>query len=300
MSFIQHANIGNFILNQAIITSKKMYKILKKQVMSPTVKLIVVAAPLIAPKAQAGQFVILRLDPQGERIPLTIADSDPANGTITIIFMEVGKTTTQLGRLNEGDSIMNILGPLGNPSEVRNFGTVVCVGGGVGVAPLYPIAKALKAAGNTVITIIGARNKDLLLMENELRSTSDEFHIATDDGSAGHHGFVSDVLKKLIDEGRKIDRVITIGPLIMMKVVTNVTRPYKIKTVASMNPIMVDGTGMCGGCRVMVGGEVRFACVDGPEFDAHAIDFDNLMKRNMRFTKKESSSLEDYKKTCQK
>jgi ferredoxin--NADP+ reductase len=277
-----------------------MYPILKKQVMSPTVKQIVVAAPLIASKAQAGQFVILRLDERGERIPLTIADSDPAKGTISIIFMEVGKTTTQLGRMNEGDSIMNILGPLGNPSEVRNFGTVVCVGGGVGVAPLYPIAKALKAAGNTVVTIIGARNKDLLLMENELRSTSDEFYIATDDGSAGHHGFVSDVLKKLIDEGRKIDRVITIGPLIMMKVVTNVTRPYKIKTVASMNPIMVDGTGMCGGCRVIVGGEVKFACVDGPEFDAHAIDFDNLMKRNMRFTKKESSSLEDYKKTCQK
>jgi ferredoxin--NADP+ reductase len=277
-----------------------MYEILKKKVMSPTVKMIEVSAPLIAAKAQAGQFIILRLDPRGERIPLTIADSDPSAGKITIIFMEVGKTTTQLGRMNEGDKIMNILGPLGNPSEIRNFGTVVCVGGGVGVAPLYPIAKALRAAGNKVITIIGARNKDLLLMENELRGVSDEFYIATDDGSAGHHGFVSDVLKKLIDEGRKIDRVITIGPLIMMKVVTNVTRPYKIKTVASMNPIMVDGTGMCGGCRVMVGGEVKFACVDGPEFDAHAIDFDNLMKRNMRFTKKETVGLEEYKKTWPK
>jgi ferredoxin--NADP+ reductase len=273
-----------------------MYEILKKKVLSPTVKLIEVAAPLIAAKAQAGQFVILRLDEHGERVPLTIADSNPTTGTITMIFMEVGKTTTQLGRMAEGDKILNILGPLGNPSEIRNFGTVVCVGGGVGVAPLYPIARALRASGNKVITIIGARNKDLLLMENELRSVSDEFFIATDDGSAGHHGFVSDVLKKLIDEGRKIDRVITIGPLIMMKVVTNVTRPYNIKTVASMNPIMVDGTGMCGGCRLMVGGETKFACVDGPEFDAHSIDFDNLMKRNMRFTKKEAAGFEEYKK----
>lgn len=273
-----------------------MYEILKKKALSPTVKLIEVAAPLIAKKAQAGQFVILRLDEHGERVPLTIADSNPTAGTITMIFMEVGKTTTQLGRLKEGDAILNILGPLGNPSEIKNFGTVVCVGGGVGVAPLYPIARALRAAGNKVITIIGARNKDLLLMENELRSVSDEFYIATDDGSVGHHGFVSDVLKKLIDEGRKIDRIITIGPLIMMKVVTNVTRPYKIKTVASMNPIMVDGTGMCGGCRVMVGGEVKFACVDGPEFDAHSIDFDNLMKRNTRFTKKEAAGFEEYKK----
>jgi ferredoxin--NADP+ reductase len=275
-----------------------MYEILKKGALSPTVKTIEVSAPLIAKKAQAGQFVVLRLDERGERVPLTIADYDREKGTISMIFMEVGKTTAQLGKMAEGEKIKNILGPLGNPTEMGNFGTVVCVGGGVGVALLYPIARALKAAGNNVITIIGARNKDLLIREKELREVSSELYVTTDDGSAGHHGFVSDILKKLIDDGRKIDRVLAVGPLIMMKVVANVTRPYKIKTIASMNPIMVDATGMCGGCRVIVGGETKFACVDGPEFDAHQVDFDNVIKRNMRFMKKEAAALEGYKTAC--
>lgn len=276
-----------------------MYKIVEKRILSPTVKLFVISAPLIAEKAQPGQFVILRLDEKGERIPLTIADFDRGKGTITVIFMEVGKTTTELGRMEEGDSILNLVGPLGNQSEIEDIGTVVCVGGGVGIAPVYPIARALKEAGNKVLSIIGARSKDLLILEEEMREVSDELYIATDDGSAGHHGFVSDVLKQLIDEGRKIDRVIAIGPVIMMKVVAGVTKSYGIKTVVSLNPIMVDGTGMCGGCRVTVGGEVRFACVDGPEFDGHLVDFDSLIKRNCRFLKEEGVSMEEYKRQCQ-
>lgn len=275
-----------------------MHKIIRKKVLSPTIKLMEVEAPLIAEKAQAGQFIILRLHEHGERIPLTIADYSREKGTITIIFLEAGKTTMQLGRMQEGDSILNILGPLGNPSEITNFGTVVCIGGGVGIAPVYPIARALKNAGNRVITIIGARCRDLLIMEDELRQVSDELYITTDDGSTGQKGFPSDVLKKMIEEGRKIDRVIIIGPLIMMKVTSEVTRPYKIKTIVSMNPIMVDATGMCGSCRVIVGGKTRFACVDGPEFDAHEVDFDNVIKRNTRFMKEEAASLDAYKKTC--
>ncbi|MBN2013700.1 MAG: sulfide/dihydroorotate dehydrogenase-like FAD/NAD-binding protein [Candidatus Altiarchaeota archaeon] len=275
-----------------------MYKIIRKEDLSPVVKLLEVSAPLIADKAQPGQFVILRLDEEGERIPLTIADFDREKGTITVIFLEVGKTTTQLGKMVEGDKILNLIGPLGNPSEMEDFGTVVCIGGGVGVAPLYPIARALKESGNTVISIIGARCKDLLILEDEMREVSDELYITTDDGSVGHHGFVSDILKRLIEEGRIIDRVIAIGPLIMMKVVVGVTKPYDIKTIVSLNPIMVDGTGMCGSCRVIVGGEVRFACVDGPEFDGHLVDFDNLMKRNTRFLEEEAKSVEEYKRRC--
>ncbi|MCK5261016.1 MAG: sulfide/dihydroorotate dehydrogenase-like FAD/NAD-binding protein [Thermoplasmatales archaeon] len=267
-----------------------MYKIVEKKVLSETVKLMKIKALLVAKKAQAGQFIILRIDESGERIPLTIADYDRKQGTITIIFMEVGKTTKQLGTLNVGDSLLNFAGPLGAPSEIKNYGTVVCIGGGVGIAPLYPIVKALKEKGNYVISILGARNESLLMLEKEIKSFSDELYIATDDGSKGQKGFVSDVLQQLIDEKREIGMVMAIGPVIMMKVVSDLTRKYGIKTLVSLNPIMVDGTGMCGGCRVSVGGETKFACVDGPEFDGHLVDFDNLMLRNRRFICEEEES----------
>jgi ferredoxin--NADP+ reductase len=259
-----------------------MYEIIEKKVLSDTVKLLKVKAPLVAQKAQPGQFIILRIDEKGERIPLTIADSDPKQGTVTIIFLEVGKTTKQLGRLNVGDSIENFAGPLGMPSEVKKYGTVVCVGGGVGIAPLYPIVKALKQAGNHVISILGAKTADLLLLEKEIKAYSDEFYIATDDGSKGNKGFVSDVLLQIIEK-QPVDMVMAIGPIIMMKVVSNLTKKYHIKTLVSLNPIMVDGTGMCGGCRVSIDGKIKFACVDGPEFDGHKVDYENLMLRNRRF-----------------
>jgi len=264
-----------------------MYKILEKKILSETVKLMKIKAPMVAKKAKPGQFIILRIDEKGERIPLTIADFDRKQGTITIIFMEVGKTTKQLGTLKVGNSIKNFAGPLGMPSEIKKYGVVVCVGGGVGIAPLYPIAKALKETGNYVVSILGARNEKLLLLEKEIESFSDDFYIATDDGSKGHKGFVSDVLQKQIDEKEKINLVVAVGPVIMMKVVADLTKKYDIKTTVSLNPIMVDGTGMCGGCRVSVGGETKFACVDGPEFDGHLVDFKNLMIRNRRFVKEE-------------
>lgn len=267
-----------------------MYPILEKKVLSATVKLMKIKAPLVAKKAQAGQFIILRIDEKGERIPLTIADYDREKGTVTVIFMEVGKTTKQLGTLNVGDSLLNFVGPLGQPSDIEKYGTVIMIGGGVGIAPLYPIVRELKQEGNYVISILGARNEKLLMLEKEIEKFSDELHICTDDGSKGRKGFVSDVLQKLIDEGRKIDMVMAIGPVIMMKVVADVTRPHKIKTLVSLNPIMVDGTGMCGGCRVSVGGETKFACVDGPEFDGHEVDFNNLMLRNRRFICQEDQS----------
>jgi len=264
-----------------------MYEILEKEVLSDTVKLMKIKAPLVAKKAQAGQFIILRIDEEGERIPLTIADYDRGKGTITVIFMEVGKTTKQLGTMKVGDRLLNFAGPLGVASEIEKYGTVVMIGGGVGIAPLYPIVRELKKAGNYVISILGARNKDLLMLEKEIEKWSDELHICTDDGSKGHKGFVSDVLQKLIDDGKDIKIVWAIGPVIMMKVVANLTKKYNLKTMVSLNPIMVDGTGMCGGCRVTVDGKIRFACVHGPEFDGHKVDFDNLMLRNRRFMKEE-------------
>jgi len=267
-----------------------MHKILEKKIMSETVKLIKIKAPLVAKKAIAGQFIILRIDEKGERIPLTITDYDRKEGTITVIFMEVGKTTKQLGTLNVGDSLLNFAGPLGQPTEIEKYGTVVCIGGGVGIAPLYPIVRELKQAGNYVISILGARNEKLLMLEKEIEDLSDKLYITTDDGSKGHKGFVSEVLQKLIDDKKKLDIVWAIGPVIMMKVVSDLTKKYNIKTMVSLNPIMVDGTGMCGGCRVSVGGETKFACVDGPEFDGHLVDFDNLMLRNLRFIKEEEES----------
>ena len=264
-----------------------MYEIIEKKAMSETVKLMKIKAPLVAKKALAGQFIILRIDENGERIPLTIADYDRKKGTITVIFMEVGKTTKQLGTMKVGDEILNFAGPLGVASEIEKYGTCVMIGGGVGIAPLYPIVRELKKAGNYVISILGARNEKLLMLEKEIKESSDELHICTDDGSRGIKGFVSNVLQGLIDKGKKIDIVWAIGPVIMMKVVADVTKKYDIKTMVSLNPIMVDGTGMCGGCRVIVGGEIKFACVDGPEFDGHKVDFGNLMLRNRRFLKEE-------------
>jgi ferredoxin--NADP+ reductase len=266
-----------------------MYPIVEKKVLSENVKLLKIKAPLVAKKARPGQFIILRINEKGERIPLTIADSDSKEGTVTIIFLEVGKTTKQLGALKVGNLLENFAGPLGIPSEVKKYGTVVCVGGGVGIAPLYPIVKALKEAGNHVISILGAKTKDLLLLEKEIQTYSDEFYIATDDGSKGQKGFVSDVLQKVIDK-QKVHLVMAIGPIIMMKVVANLTEKYDIKTLVSLNPIMVDGTGMCGGCRVSIDGKTKFACVDGPEFDGHKVDYDNLMLRNRRFVHAEGEA----------
>ena len=267
-----------------------MYEILEKKVLSEIVKLMKIKAPLVAKKAIAGQFIILRIDEKGERIPLTIADYDRKNGTVTVIFMEVGKTTKKLGTMIVGDFILNFAGPLGQPSEIENYGTVVCIGGGVGIAPLYPIVRELKKAGNYVISILGARNEKLLMLEKEVEEFSDELHICTDDGSKGKKGFVSDILQSLIDDGKKINIVWAIGPIIMMKDVANLTKKYDLKTIVSLNPIMVDGTGMCGGCRVSVGDETKFACVDGPEFDGHLVDYDNLMLRNRRFICEEEES----------
>ncbi len=272
-----------------------MYRIVEKRILAPEVKLFRVLAPNVARRAKPGQFIITRLDEKGERIPLTIADFNRENGTVTIIFQEVGKTTKKLGSLEEDDGVLNFVGPLGCPSEIEKYGNVVCIGGGIGVAPLYPIARALREAGNNVVSIIGARSKNLLILEGEMREVSDELYITTDDGSTGHHGFVSDILKRLIDSGVKIDRVFAIGPVMMMKVIADITRNHGIKTIVSLNPIMIDGTGMCGGCRVMVGDEIKFACVDGPEFDGHLVDFNTLARRNRRFLREEEIAVKTVK-----
>ena len=275
-----------------------MNKIVQRKQLGPNVVLIEVEALLIAKKQKPGQFVILRVHQEGERIPLTITESDLEKGTITMIFQEAGKTTKQLGQLNVGDSLTDLVGPLGVPADIRYFGTVVVIGGGVATAVAYPEARELKKTGNKVITIIGARTKDLVILENQMKACSDELYITTDDGSKGHHGVVTDVLKQLIEKGVKIDLVVTIGPAIMMKVVAEVTRPYKIKTIASLNPIMLDATGMCGVCRVSIGGETKFACIDGPEFDAHLVDFDLLIARQRMYLDKEKTALEKWEKEC--
>lgn len=254
-------------------------KIVKKKHLAAEVVLMEIIAPEIAKKRKPGQFIILRINEEGERIPLTIADSDPEAGTISIIFQVVGKTTMQLRDLPEGGEIMDLAGPLGKPTHIENFGTAVAIGGGVGTAVIYPVAKELKNAGNKLISIVGARNKSLLILTEEMKKISDRLLISTDDGSEGIHGFVTDVLKQIIDEGIRPDIVYAIGPLPMMKAVSNFTRPLGIKTIVSLNPIMIDGTGMCGGCRVIVNNETKFACVDGPEFDGHEVDFDNLGQR---------------------
>lgn len=269
-----------------------MYRIVRKEVMSPVIKLMEIEAPEVATKAQAGQFIILRIDEEGERIPLTIADFDRNRGTITTIFQEVGYTTRRLGGLEEGDTLTDFVGPLGQPSEIENYGRVVCVGGGVGVAPIFPIARALKEAGNEVISIIGARTKELLFWEDKMRAVSSELLVATDDGSYGHKGFVTDLLKQLLEEKGKVARVWGIGPVVMMRAVAETTRPFNVPTIVSMNPIMVDGTGMCGACRVSVGGETKFACVDGPEFDGHQVDWQLALRRLNMYREEEKRIIE--------
>lgn len=260
-----------------------MYTIIHSARLAPSVKQFTVQAPLIAAKCQPGQFVIVRIDEAGERIPLTIADFHRKDGTITLIFQEVGFSTRQMGQLGTGSVLLDVAGPLGKPTHIEKLGTVVCIGGGIGVAPVYPIARAYQAAGNKVISIIGARNVDLLILEKEMAAVSHEFHITTDDGSKGRKGLVTDLLKEYIEKGEKIDTVMAIGPVIMMKSVAEMTRPYGIHTIVSLNPIMVDGTGMCGGCRVNVANRNKFACIDGPEFDAHEVDFTGLMARQRMY-----------------
>ena len=266
-----------------------MAKIIKKSCLSPAVYEILVEAPLVAHKCRPGQFVIIRTDENSERIPLTIGDFDRQAGTITLVVQAVGNTTRHLCEAFEpGDDILDVAGPLGMPSEMGNFGTVVVVGGGIGVAPVYPIARAYHELGNKVIAIIGARNKELVLWQEKMAAVSDELIITTDDGSAGRKGFVTDPLREMLERGEQVDLVLAIGPVIMMKNVAATTKPFGVKTTASLNTIMVDGTGMCGGCRVNVGGENKFACVDGPEFDAHKVDFANLMMRQQMYKNQES------------
>lgn len=271
-----------------------MFKILKKQDLSDLVTLFEIEAKDITKKARPGNFFVLKIHEEGERIPLTIADFDREKGILTTVFQKVGKTTNHLGTLNEGDSIMDIIGPLGIPSHIENYGKVICIGGGVGIAPVYPITKALKEAGNTIISIIGARTKSLLFWEEKMRNVSDELIITTDDGSYGRKAVVTIPLEERLKEGN-IDLVVAIGPAIMMKFVCKTTEKYNVKTIVSLNSIMVDATGMCGACRIEVGGETKFACVDGPEFDGHKVDFDLLMKRQMMYLDEEKIAMERYK-----
>lgn len=272
-----------------------MYEIVEKKKLAESVFWMKISAPEIAKKRKAGQFVVLRVNDNGERIPLTIADADPENGTLTIVFQVVGLTTTKLAAMEQGQSLATVAGPLGMPTHLENVGTVACIGGGIGVAPVHPIAQAMKNAGNKVVGIIGARNKDLLIMEDMMKEACTELHVATDDGSYGFHGFVSDVLKKLVNEdGYKIDLAVAIGPVPMMRAMCRLTKELGIKTVVSLNPIMVDATGMCGACRVTVGGETKFVCVDGPEFDGHLVDFDEMVQRQRMYVDMEKQSMERF------
>ena len=270
-----------------------MYEIVEKVLLSHTVSLFRIKAPRIASARQAGQFIMLRLNEFGERIPLTIVDSDSGEGTITVISQEVGKTTSMLGALEKGAGILDVVGPLGKPTHIEKFGTAVCIGGGIGVAPVYPISSALKKSGNKVISIIGARTRELLILEEKMKKISDEMFVTTDDGSYGHHGFVTQILQRLIEEEKKPDIVFAIGPISMMLAVCNLTRQYALPTIVSLNPIMVDGTGMCGACRVTVAGENMFACVDGPEFNGHDVDFEELIRRNRGYYNEEKLAMEE-------
>ena len=270
-----------------------MYVIKAKELLAPAVHRIEVEAPKIARKRKAGQFVVLRVNETGERFPLTIVDSDAEAGTITLIYQVVGKSTGLLASLGVGDAILDVVGPLGKPTHVENFGHVVCIGGGVGIAPVYPIMCAMKAAGNRVTGIISARSRELLILEDEIRSLTDDLKVATDDGSYGFKGFPTQILQQMIEEGETIHLVLAVGPVPLMQAVCKVTKPAEIRTVVSLNPIMVDGTGMCGGCRVSVGGETKFTCVDGPEFDGHKVDFDLLTKRLRTYSDMERQSMDD-------
>lgn len=278
-----------------------MFPIISKEYLAPTIARFVIQAPFIARKRQPGTFVIIRVRESGERIPLTIVDSNKKSGTITLIVQAVGKTTKALLSLDCQDSILDVVGPLGNPTPIRDYGTVVCIGGGVGTAELYPIARALKAAGNSVFSIIGARTKDLVILEREMNAFSNGVFITTDDGTYGTKGFVTDQLRDLLEASLGIAAVYAIGPLPMMKAVSQLTKTFGVRTYVSLNALMVDGTGMCGGCRVTINGKMKFACVDGPEFDGHAVDFDGLIMRNRTYEPQErlsndpeSSQDEDY------
>jgi ferredoxin/flavodoxin---NADP+ reductase len=271
-----------------------MFKVVKREEMSEgNVILNEIEAPKIARKAKPGQFVILKVGEDGERIPLTMAESDAEKGTITVIYMVVGKSTALFKTLQVGDSYQDVIGPLGKPTHIEKLGKVVCVGGGTGIAVLHPITRALKEIGNHVISIVGARSKDLLILEDKMRAASHDLRVCTDDGSYGHHGFVTDVLKDVL-ENEKIDQVVAIGPVPMMKFVSLLTKKYNVPTLVSLNPIMVDGTGMCGGCRVTVGGKTKFACVDGPEFDGHQVDYDELMLRLQAYCEDERKCYNEF------
>ncbi len=276
-----------------------MYEILEKQDFSDVTKMMVVKAPDVARKAQAGEFVIVRIDERGERIPLTIADFDREAGTITLILQEVGKSTMQMGAMQAGDSFTNFVGPLGHATEIENLGIVICVGGGVGIAPVYPIARALKEAGNHVISIIGARSKELLFWEDKMRAASDELIVCTDDGSYGRKALVTVPLKEILEErGEQVKRIWAIGPGIMMKFCALTTEPFGVKTIVSLNTVMVDGTGMCGGCRVQLKKGAQFVCVDGPEFDAHLVDWNLLLARQAFYKEEEQLAVERWQELC--
>jgi ferredoxin--NADP+ reductase len=284
MATLKHYNHIYFELpNKNTITQKRQ--------IAPQIKLIEIYNPEIARKTKPGQFVILRLDKEGERIPLTLVEWNKVRGTITLIFQEIGVTTRKLGNMQVNDKVLNVVGPLGNPSEIRNYGTVFVVCGGVGTAAAYPIAKALKNAGNTVTAIIGARNEELLILEEEMSRVADKVYITTDDGSRGHKGFVSDLLNRILEKGKLPDITYAIGPPLMMKATSEVTKGFGIKTIVSLNPIMVDGMGMCGACRVTVGDQTKFACIDGPEFDASIVNFDELIKRLKAYSMEEKFSM---------
>ncbi len=272
-----------------------MVKITEKRKIAPGITSLTVHAPLLAKGAKPGQFLILMVREKGERIPLTIADYDRKKGTIRMVFESVGKTTSMLSSLNEGNELFSLVGPLGIPSEIKNYGTVIVVGGGIGVAPVYPIARELKAAGNRVISIIGSRSKDLLIMEKEMREVSSELLIATNDGSYGRKGFVTDLLNEVLQKERSVKKAWAIGPAVMMRAVCDVTKPHGLETVVSLNAIMLDGTGMCGTCRVTVAGEMKFACVDGPEFDGHGVDWTEFINRLVRYKPQEKLAFDLYK-----
>ena len=273
-----------------------MFKIIHAEFLAPGIKRFVIEAPRIARKQKPGQFVILRIYEEGERIPITIENSDPEQGTINIVVQSAGKTTHLLNSLETGDSILDVVGPLGKPSEIANYGTVVVVGGGVGTAMAYPTAAALKRSGNRVLAIVGARNKELVILEKEMRAVSDALMITTDDGSYADKGFVTDKLRQLIQNGTRIDLVIAVGPIVMMRAVAEMTRNENIHTIVSLNPIMIDGTGMCGGCRVLIEGKSEFACVDGPEFDAHRVNFEVLVQRNSMYRDAEQKSMAEFQR----
>jgi ferredoxin--NADP+ reductase len=275
-----------------------MYPIVAKEVLAPTLGKFLISAPYVARKRQAGNFVMLRVAENGERIPLTLVDSDPATGTITLIVQAVGRTTRLLMLKEPGDTLPDVVGPLGNPTPIGNHGTVVCVGGGVGTAELYPIARALRDAGNRVLTIIGGRTSELVILEKEMAAVSAAVHVTTDDGSAGRKGIVTDPLKAILDTETGVGAVYAIGPLPMMRAVANLTKQYGVHTLVSLNAVMIDGTGMCGGCRVTVGGTMKFACVDGPEFDAHLVDFDELIMRNSTYAAEERRANERLDHEC--